>query len=122
MLLKAIKYLFWQTQRLIMKYKDMYIISIVQSIESDYGMDPKNWPENDARLNESREWYLEHSDEQKRNLTYREIRKIQTALDEQIPKKTICEIFEISSGKLAHDIERGIFSDVKWRNGGEVKQ
>ncbi len=32
--------------------------------------------------------------------------------------KKICEIFEISSGKLAHDIKRGIFSDVKWKNGG----
>jgi len=104
-----------------MKYKDMYIISIVQSIESDYGMDPKNWPENDARLKELHDWYLNHSEKQKRNLPYTEIRKIQKALDEKIPKKTICEIFEISSGKLVNDIKRGIFSDVKWRNGGEVK-
>jgi len=101
-----------------MKYKDMDIISIVQSIEGDYGMDPKNWPENDVRLKQLHEWYLNHSEEKKRNLPYTEIRKIQKALDEQVPKKTICEIFEISSGKLAHDIEREIFSDVKWRNGG----
>jgi len=96
----------------------MDIISTVQSIEGDYGMNPNNWPLDDPRLKQLHEWYLNHSEEKKRNLTYREIRKIQTALDEQVPKKTICEIFEISSGKLAHDIERGIFSDAKWRNGG----
>jgi len=96
----------------------MDIISTVQSIEGDYGMNPNNWPLDDPRLKQLHEWYLNHSEEKKRNLTYREIRKIQTALDEQVPKKTICEIFEISSGKLAHDIEREIFSDVKWRNGG----
>ena len=107
-----------------MKYKnikDMDVISTVQSIEGDYGMNPKNWPENDARLKQLHEWYLNHSEEKKRNLSYREIRKIQTALDEQVPKKTICEIFEISSGKLAHDIERGIFSDAKWKTGKQVK-
>jgi len=97
------------------------VIKLVQEIEAEYGMDPKNWPENDPKLKELHDWYLNHSEEKKRNLPYTEIRKIQKALDEQIPKKTICEIFEISSGKLAHDIERGIFSDVKWRNGGEVK-
>jgi len=95
----------------------MDIISTVQSIEGDYGMNPNNWPLDDPRLKQLHEWYLNHSEEKKRNLTYREIRKIQTALDEQVPKKTICEIFEISSGKLAHNIERGIFSDAKWRNG-----
>ena len=103
-----------------MKYKnikDIDVIATAQSIESDYGMDPKNWPENDPRLRELHEWYLNHSEEKKRNLPYTEIRKIQAARDEQVPKKTICEIFEISSGKLAHDIERGIFSDTKWRNG-----
>jgi len=94
------------------------VIKLVQAIETDYGMDPKNWPENDPRLKELHDWYLNHSEEKKRNLPYTEIRKIQKALDEQVPKKTICEIFEISSGKLAHDIERGIFSDAKWRNGG----
>jgi len=104
-----------------MKYKDMYIISIVQSIESDYGMDPKNWPENDARLKESREWYLEHSDEQKRNLSYRDIQEIQNALDEQMQKKDICKIFGISNGALAHDIELGIFSDAKWKIEREIK-
>ena len=107
-----------------MNYKDIKgidIISIVQSIESDYGMDPKNWPENDVRLKNLHEWYIKHSEEKKRNLPYTEIRKIQKALDEQIPKKKICEIFEISSGKLAHDIELGKLSDVKWKNGGEVK-
>jgi len=93
------------------------VINMVQAIEADYGMNPNNWPENDDRLKQLHEWYLNHSEEKKRNLSYREIRKIQTALDEQVPKKTICEIFEISSGKLAHDIERGIFSDVKWKNG-----
>jgi len=104
-----------------MKYKDMYIISIVQSIESDYGMDPKNWPENDARLKELHDWYLNHSEKKKGNLPYTEIRKIQKALDEQIPKKTICEIFEISSGKLAHDIELGKLSDTKWKIEREIK-
>lgn len=97
------------------------VIKLVQAIEADYGMDSKLWPENDARLKESREWYLEHSDEQKRNLSYRDIQKIQKSLDEQIPKKTICEIFGISKGKLAHDIELGKLSDEKWRTGGEVK-
>jgi len=98
--------------------KDIDVFATVQSIEGDYGMNSNNWPENDDRLKQLHEWNLNTSEEKKRNLSYREIRKIQTALDEQVPKKTICEIFEISSGKLAHDIERGIFSDVKWRNGG----
>lgn len=95
----------------------MDVISVVQSIENDYGMDCKLWPENDVRLKNLHEWYIKHSDEKKRNLPYSEIQKIQKALDEQIPKKTICEMFEIGKGKLAHDIERGIFSDVKWKNG-----
>ena len=103
------------------KDKDIDVISTTQSIEADYGMNPKLWPENDARLKQLHEWYLNHSEEKKRNLSYAEIRKIQKALDEQIPKKTICEIFEISSGKLAHDIELGKLSDVKWRTGGDVK-
>lgn len=93
------------------------VVPLVQSIENDYGMDPNNWPENDDRLKKSREWYLNHSEEKKRNLSYRDIQKIQKLLDEQIPKKKICEIFEISSGKLAHDIEIGKLSDEKWRNG-----
>jgi len=93
------------------------VIKLVQAIEAEYGMDPNNWPENDPRLKESHDWYLNHSEKQKRNLPYTEIRKIQKALDEQIPKKTICEIFEISSGKLAHDIELGKLSDEKWKNG-----
>jgi len=101
--------------------KDMDVISVVQSIEKDYGMGPNNWPENDARLKKLREWYIANSDEKKRNLPYRDIQKIQKALDEQVPKKTICEIFEISQWKLAHDIELGKLSDAKWRNGGEVK-
>ena len=91
------------------------VIKIVQAIEADYGMDPKNWPENDARLKELHEWYLKHSEERKRNLPYTEIRKIQKALDEKIPKKTICEIFEISPGKLIRDIEMGILDDTKWK-------
>ena len=57
----------------------------------------------------------------KRNLPYIDIQRIQKSLDEQIPKKTICEIFGISQGKLAHDIELGKLSDAKWRNGGEAK-
>jgi len=99
--------------------KDIDVIATTQSIEADYGMNPKNWPENDPRLKELHDWYLNHSEGKKGKLPYTEIRKIQKALDEQVPKKTICEIFEISSGKLAHDIERGIFSDEKWRNGGK---
>ena len=101
--------------------KDIDVISTVQSIEGDYGMNPSKWSSGDARLKKLHEWYLNHSEGKKRNLSYREIRKIQTALDEQVPKKTICEIFEISSGKLAHDIERGIFSDVKWKTGKQAK-
>lgn len=97
------------------------VIKLVQAIEADYGMDINNWPENDVRLKKSREWYLNHSEEKKRNLSYRDMQKIQKALDEQIPKKKICEIFEISRGKLAHDIELGKLSDEKWRTGGEVK-
>jgi len=93
------------------------VIKLVQAIEADFGMDSKLWPENDPRLKKLREWYIENSEEKKRNLPYTEIRKIQKALDEQIPKKTICEIFEISSGKLAHDIELGKLSDEKWKNG-----
>ena len=93
------------------------VIKMVQVIENDYGMDPNNWDENDPRLKELHDWYLKHSEEKKRNLPYTEIRKIQKALDEQIPKKKICEIFEISSGKLADDIKLGKFSDEKWRNG-----
>ena len=97
------------------------VINKVQAIEADYGMNPKNWPENDPRLKELHDWYLKHSEKKKGNLPYRDILKIQKALDEQIPKKKICEIFEISSGKLAHDIELGKLSDEKWKNGGEVK-
>ena len=93
------------------------VINKVQSIESDFGMDSNNWPLDDVRLKKLHEWDLNHSEEKKRNLPYTEIRKIQKALDEQIPKKKICEIFEISSGKLAHDIKLGKFSDTKWKNG-----
>ncbi|PMD71480.1 hypothetical protein [Companilactobacillus nuruki] len=93
------------------------VVSTVLDIEAEYGMDSKLWSENDPRLKELHDWYLKHSEEKKRNLPYTEIRKIQKALDEQIPKKKICEIFEISSGKLAHDIELGKLSDTKWRNG-----
>lgn len=96
----------------------MDVILTVQSIEDDYGMDCKLWPENDARLKKLREWYIKNSDEKKRNVPYSDILKIQKALDEQIPKKKICEIFEISLGKLAHDIELGKLSDTKWKNGG----
>lgn len=100
----------------------MDIISTVQSIEKDYGMDSKLWPENDVRLKELHDWYLKHSEKQKGNLPYRDILKIQKALDEQIPKKTICEIFEISGGKLAHDIEIGKLSDEKWKKRVRVKK
>ena len=91
------------------------VIKLVQAIEAEYGMNPNNWPENDVRLKWLHDWYLNHSEKQNRNMPYTEIRKIQKALDEQVPKKTICEIFEISKGKLDSDIERGIFSDVKWK-------
>ena len=108
-----------------MNYKDLEdinVISVVQSIEADYGMDTNNWPENDIRLKRLRKWYINHSDEKKTGLTYRDMQKIQKSLDEQIPKKTICEIFGISSGKLAHDIELGKLSDDKWRNGRKNKK
>ena len=101
--------------------EDIDIILLVRSIENDYGTDYTLWPENDVRLKQIHEWYINHPDKQKRNLSETDILRIQELLDKQIQKKKICEIFEISSGKLAHDIERGIFSDVKWKNGGEVK-
>jgi len=97
------------------------VIKLVQAIEADYGMYSKLWPENDPRLKQLHEWYLNHSEKQKRNLPYREIRKIQKALDEKIPKKKICEIFEISIGKLARDIELGKLSDEKWKTGKGTK-
>ena len=103
-----------------MSYKDIEgtdIILLVRSIENDYGTDYTLWPENDIRLKKIHEWYINHPDKQKRNLSETDILRIQELLDTQIQKKKICEMFEISSGKLAHDIERGIFSDVKWRNG-----
>lgn len=99
----------------------MNIVSMVQSIEDDYGMDSNNWPADDARLKKLREWYIKQSDEKKRNLSYRDIQKIQKSLDEQIPKKKICEIFEISRGALAHDIEVGILNDVKWKTGKQAE-
>ena len=99
--------------------KDIDVIPTVQSIEGDYGMDPNNWPLDDVRLKQLHEWYLNHSEEKKRNLSYREIRKIQTVLDEQVPKKTICEMFEISPGKLIRDIKMGILDDTKWKAGKE---
>lgn len=97
------------------------VIKLVQAIEADYGMNPDKWPLDDPRLKKSHDWYLKHSEEKKGNLPYRDILKIQKALDEQIPKKKICEIFEISSGKLAHDIELGKLSDVKWKTGKQAK-
>lgn len=97
------------------------VIKMVQAIEADYGMDSNNWPENNVRLKKLCEWYIKHSEEKKRNLSYRDIQKIQKSLDEQIPKKKICEIFEISRGTLAHDIEVGILNDVKWKTGKEAK-
>ena len=48
--------------------KDMDVISMVESVENDYGMNYKLWPENDARLKELREWYIANSDEKKEKL------------------------------------------------------
>jgi len=49
------------------------VIKLVQSIEADYGMDSKLWPENDPRLKQLHDWYLNHSEKKKRNLPYTEI-------------------------------------------------
>lgn len=97
------------------------VIKMVKAIEADYGMDSNDWPKNDARLKKLHEWYIKHPDEKRRNFSDGNIQEIQKLLDEQIPKKKICEIFEISSGALAHDIKLGIFSDVKWKTGSWAK-
>ena len=93
------------------------ILKMVQAIENDYGTDYTLWPENDVRLKQIHEWYINHPDKQKRNLSETDILRIQELLDKQMQKKKICEIFGISKGKLAHDIELGKLSDEKWRNG-----
>lgn len=103
-----------------MDHKDieaMDVISVVKSIENDYGMNSNNWPENDVRLRNLREWYLKHPEERKINLPETDILRIQKFLDEQMSKKRICEIFEITLGSLTHDIEIGLLNDTKWKKG-----
>ena len=107
-----------------MSYKDIEgadIISLVRSIENDYGTDYTLWPENDARLRKIHEWYINHPDKQKRSLSETDILRIQKLLDKQMQKKKICEMFEISPGKLIRDIEMGILDDTKWKAGKEPK-
>ena len=99
--------------------EDTDIILLVRSIENDYGMDYTLWPENDVRLKQIHEWYINHPDKQKRNLSETDIIRIQELLDKQIQKKKICEMFEISPGKLIRDIETGILDDTKWKAGKE---
>ena len=98
-----------------MKYKDMDIILLVRSIENDYGTDYTLWPENDTRLKKIHEWYINHPDKKKRNLSETDILRIQELLDKQIQKKKICEMFEISPGKLIREIKMGILDDTKWK-------
>ena len=98
--------------------KDIDVISTVQSIEKDYGMDSDKWPLDDARLKQLHEWYLNHPDKQKRNLSETDILRIQELLDKQIQKKKICEMFEISPGKLIREIKMGILDDTKWKSVG----
>ena len=95
------------------------VIKMVQAIEADYGMNPNNWPENDTRLKKIHEWYINHPDKQKRNLSETDILRIQELLDKQMQKKKICEMFEISPGKLIRNIEMGILDDAKWKTGRE---
>ena len=105
-----------------MSYKDIEgtdIISLVRSIENDYGTDYTLWPENDVRLKKIHEWYMNHPDKQKRNLSETDILRIQELLDKQMQKKTICEMFEISPGKLIREIKMGILDDTKWKAGKE---
>lgn len=97
------------------------VITIVHSIEDEYGMNSNDWTEDDLRLKKLHEWYITHPDEKRRKLSDRNIQEIQKALDEQMQKKDICKIFEISPTALARDIKLGIFSDVKWKMGREVK-
>ena len=99
--------------------EDTDIILLVRSIENDYGMDYTLWPENDTRLKKIHEWYINHPDKQKRNLSENDILRIQELLDKQIQKKKICEMFGISPGKLIRDIEMGILDDTKWKAGKE---
>ena len=99
--------------------KDIDVIPTVQSIEGDYGMDPNNWPLDDVRLKQIHEWYINHPDKQKRNLSETDIIRIQELLDKQIQKKKICEMFEISPGKLIREIKMGILDDTKWKVGKE---
>ena len=95
------------------------VIKMVQAIEADYGTDYTLWPENDIRLKKIHEWYINHPDKQKRNLSESDILRIQELLDTQIQKKKICEMFEISPGKLISDIKMGILDDTKWKTGKE---
>ena len=93
------------------------VIKMVQAIETDYGTDYTLWPENDVRLKKIHEWYINHPDKQKTDLSETDILRIQELLDTQIQKKKICEMFEISPGKLTRDIEVGILDDTKWKAG-----
>lgn len=95
--------------------KDIDVIATVQSIENDYGTDYTLWPENDIRLKKIHEWYINHPDKQKRNLSETDILRIQKLLDKQMQKKKICEMFEISPGKLIREIKMGILDDTKWK-------
>ena len=97
------------------------VITIVHSIEDDYGMNSNDWTEDDLRLKKLHDWYIKHPDVKRRKLSDRDIQEIQKALDEQMQKKDICKIFGISKGALAHDIELGILSDIKWKMGRKRK-
>ena len=100
--------------------KDIDVFATVQSIEADYGTDYTLWPENDVRLKQIHEWYINHPDKQKRNLSETDILRIQKLLDKQMQKKKICEMFEISPGKLIREIKMGILDDTKWKAGKET--
>lgn len=97
------------------------VITIVHSLEDDYGMNSNDWTEDDLRLKKLHDWYIKHPDVKRRKLSDRDIKEIQKALDEQMQKKDICKIFGINPTALAHDIELEIFSEVKWKMGRDKK-
>ena len=82
-----------------MSYKDIEdtdIILLVRSIENDYGTDYTLWPENDIRLKKIHEWYINHPDKQKRNLSETDILRIQELLNKQMQKKKFVRCLKLA--------------------------
>jgi len=92
----------------------MNIIELVQSLESDYGMDVSKWPVSDDRLEKLNRWYIEHPDEGG-HLSDKTIKEIQKMLDSKAPKVDIYKIFGITKSSLEYNIRKGRLSDKKWR-------